>query len=124
MYGRHTVIDPKISTKTFLGFSETPGTFLDKFFGQIFWTIFKKHLWTIYLDNILDNFQDNISDNRIIIWTFLNDFEGNSRDKFWDNVMDNFVNNFGDNFGDNFRDNFRENFRDNLNIGLNPYLAW
>ena len=85
MYGRHTVIDPKISTKTFLGFSETPETFLDKLFGQ-----FKKKMWTIYLDNILYKFQDNISDNRTIFWTFLNDFGDSFRDNLWNNFMDNF----------------------------------
>ena len=100
--------DPKISTKTFLGFSETPETFLDKFFGQ-----FKKKLWTIYLDNILDNFQDNISENWTIFWTFLNDFGDSFKDKFWGNFMENFVNNFGDNFRDNARDNVKDNVRDN-----------
>ena len=84
MYGRH-IIDPKISTKTFLGFSETPETFLDKLFGQ-----FKKKMWTIYLDNILYKFQDNISDNRTIFWTFLNDFGDSFRDNLWNNFMDNF----------------------------------
>ena len=83
--------DRKISTKTFLGLSETLDIFFDK------------PLRTIYLDNILDNFQDNIWNNRALFWTFLNYLGGIFSDNFWDNFMDNFVNNLRDNVRNNVK---------------------